>query len=40
MLFRSAKGGGTRIETIPDAGHLAYLDRPEAVASAVLTHLG
>jgi len=27
-----------RIETIPGAGHLAYLDRPEAVAGAVLAH--
>ena len=33
-------GGGARIETVPDAGHLAYLDRPEAVAAAVLAHLG
>ena len=24
----------------PDAGHLAYLDQPEAVAKAVLDHLG
>ncbi len=34
------KGGSPRIETVPDAGHLAYLDRPEAVASAILAHLG
>ena len=27
-----------RIETIPGAGHLAYLDRPEAVAGSVLAH--
>jgi pimeloyl-ACP methyl ester carboxylesterase len=32
--------GGTRIETVPEAGHLAYLDRPEAVARAVLAHFG
>jgi len=29
---------GARIETVPGAGHLAYLDRPEAVAGAVLAH--
>lgn len=33
-------GSGARIETVPDAGHLAYLDRPDAVAKAVLAHLG
>jgi pimeloyl-ACP methyl ester carboxylesterase len=38
--FAAGLNGGTRIETVPDAGHLAYLDRPEAVASAVLAHLG
>ena len=38
--FAAGINGGTRIETVPDAGHLAYLDRPEAVASAILTHLG
>ena len=38
--FATGINGGTRIETVPDAGHLAYLDRPEAVASAVLAHLG
>ena len=32
--------GGARIEIIPDAGHLAYLDRPEAVTRAILAHLG
>lgn len=31
--------GATRLETIADAGHLAYLDRPEDVAKAVLAHL-
>jgi pimeloyl-ACP methyl ester carboxylesterase len=30
--------GSTRIQTIPNAGHLAYLDQPEAVAKAVLGH--
>ncbi len=31
--------GRTKVETIAGAGHLAYLDRPEAVAKAVLAHL-
>jgi len=38
--FAAGIKGGTRFEIVPDAGHLAYLDRPEAVASAILTHLG
>jgi pimeloyl-ACP methyl ester carboxylesterase len=38
--FASGINGGTRIETVPDAGHLAYLDQPEAVARAVLAHFG
>ena len=38
--FAAGINGSTRIETVPDAGHLAYLDRPEAVASAILAHLG
>ena len=38
--FATGINRGTQIEIIPDAGHLAYLDRPEAVASAVLAHLG
>jgi pimeloyl-ACP methyl ester carboxylesterase len=38
--FATGIGSGARIETVPDAGHLAYLDRPEAVAKAVLAHLG
>lgn len=38
--FAAGINGGTRIETVADAGHLAYLDRPEAVASAILAHLG
>lgn len=32
--------GATRAETVPEAGHLAYLDQPDAVARAVLAHLG
>jgi pimeloyl-ACP methyl ester carboxylesterase len=35
----SGINGATRVQTIPDAGHLAYLDQPEAVAKAVLAHL-
>ena len=38
--FAAGINGGTRIETVPEAGHLAYLDRPEAVARAVLAHFG
>ncbi len=38
--FAAGIDGGTRIETVPGAGHLAYLDSPEAVARAVLAHLG
>ena len=38
--FASCINGGTRIETVPEAGHLAYLDRPEVVARAVLAHFG
>jgi pimeloyl-ACP methyl ester carboxylesterase len=33
-------GGGARIDTVAGAGHLAYLDRPEAVAKSVLAHIG
>ena len=36
----AGNNGGARIETVADAGHLAYLDRPEAVANAILAHLG
>lgn len=32
-------GGTARVEKIHGAGHLAYLDRPEEVARAVLTHI-
>ena len=38
--FAKGINGATTVETIADAGHLAYLDRPEAVAKAVLGHLG
>jgi pimeloyl-ACP methyl ester carboxylesterase len=37
--FAAAINGATRIKTIAGAGHLAYLDRPDAVAKAVLAHL-
>jgi len=30
--------GAARVETVADAGHLAYLDQPNAVARAVLAH--
>ena len=30
--------GGSRVELVADAGHLAYLDQPETVARAVLGH--
>ena len=30
--------GSTRVQTVADAGHLAYLDQPDAVARAVLAH--
>ncbi|MFI5001454.1 MAG: alpha/beta fold hydrolase [Reyranellales bacterium] len=36
--FAAAINGSTRIETIAGAGHLAYLDRPDSVAKAVLAH--
>jgi pimeloyl-ACP methyl ester carboxylesterase len=38
--FAAAINGATRVETIADAGHLAYLDRPEAVAKVILAHFG
>jgi pimeloyl-ACP methyl ester carboxylesterase len=37
--FVAGINGATRAETIAGAGHLAYLDQPEAVARAVLAHL-
>jgi pimeloyl-ACP methyl ester carboxylesterase len=36
--FAKAIKGPARVETIANAGHLAYLDQPEAVANAVLKH--
>jgi len=30
--------GAARVETVENAGHLAYLDQPDAVARAVLAH--
>jgi pimeloyl-ACP methyl ester carboxylesterase len=38
--FASGINGSTRVQTIPNAGHLAYLDQPDTVAKAVLSHLG
>jgi len=38
--FAAGINGATRIETVPGAGHLAYLDQPDAVARAVLAHVG
>lgn len=32
--------GKSRVEIVAGAGHLAYLDRPDAVAAAVLGHFG
>ena len=36
--FADGINGSTRVETVADAGHLAYLDQPDAVARAVLSH--
>jgi pimeloyl-ACP methyl ester carboxylesterase len=38
--FASGIGKPARIETIAGAGHLAYLDQPDAVSKAALAHLG
>ena len=38
--FAEGINGSTHVQTIAGAGHLAYLDQPEAVAKAVLAHLG
>ena len=38
--FAKGINGATRVQTVAGAGHLAYLDQPEAVAKAVLGHLG
>lgn len=37
--FAKGINGATKVQTVPGAGHLAYLDRPEDVARAVLAHL-
>ena len=37
--FAKGIGSATKVQSIPGAGHLAYLDQPEAVARAVLAHL-
>jgi pimeloyl-ACP methyl ester carboxylesterase len=36
--FAAGINGSTRVQTVADAGHLAYLDQPDAVARAVLAH--
>jgi pimeloyl-ACP methyl ester carboxylesterase len=36
--FGAGINGATRVETVAQAGHLAYLDQPDAVAHAVLKH--
>ena len=36
--FAAGINGSTRVETVAGAGHLAYLDQPDAVARAVLAH--
>ena len=36
--FADGINGSTRVQTVADAGHLAYLDQPDAVARAVLAH--
>ena len=38
--FAAAINGAARVEMVPGAGHLAYLDQPDAVARAVLAHIG
>ena len=38
--FADAISGDVVIKTIPDAGHMAEFDAPEAVAEAVLSFLG
>lgn len=37
--FAKAINGATKVQTVPGAGHLAYLDRPQDVAQAILAHL-
>ena len=36
--INKGNNGTTRVETVGNAGHLAYLDQPDAVARAVLDH--
>ena len=36
--INKGSNGATRVETVGNAGHLAYLDQPDAVARAVLGH--
>jgi pimeloyl-ACP methyl ester carboxylesterase len=36
--FAAGINGTSRVEIVAGAGHLAYLDRPDAVASAILGH--
>ncbi|HEX9556049.1 MAG TPA: alpha/beta fold hydrolase, partial [Reyranella sp.] len=36
--FAAGINGASRVETVAGAGHLAYLDQPDAVARAVLAH--
>ena len=38
--FAKGLNGASKTEVVPGAGHLAYLDQPDAVASAVLAYLG
>ena len=38
--FAAGINGSTRVQTVAGAGHLAYLDQPDAVARAVLAHFG
>ena len=38
--FTAGINGSARIETVPSAGHLAYLDAPQAVAAAIRAHIG
>lgn len=37
--FAKGINGTTKVQTLRGAGHLAYLDQPEAAAQAVLAHL-
>jgi len=37
--FAAGINGATKVQLVADAGHLAYLDQPDAVARAVLAHI-